>query len=334
MVAGIEGGHLNTRRKLVIALGAGALAAPFGSFAQQQGRVWRIGYLSPLSGPDAMVESFRDELRKLGYVEARNLVIEYRWAGGDNMRLQQFADELVRQKVDVIVTTTTLVAATAKHATTTIPIVMITSADPVGAGVAASLAHPGGNVTGFTTNSTEVVGKRIQLLREIVPKAKRIAVLIWKETITKQLFVEATQAAARKMNVALVIKEVSTPAELEGMCAAMRREGAQALIVQQNAFSLEHRERIAQVAARNRLPVMFESRGPGEGGLMAYGPDLIEMRRRAAQYVDLIFKGTKPADLPIQQPTTYKLSIDLKAAKATGVTIPQSLIWRADEVIE
>ena len=320
------------RRQLISLFGVGALS-PLGVLAQQ-GKVWRIGYLSPLSGPDGMVESFRDELRRLGYVEPRNLVIEYRWAGGDNDRLRQYADELVRQKVDAIVTTTTLVASTAKQATKTIPIVMITSADPVGAGVVASLAHPGGNVTGFTTNSTEVVGKKIQLLREIVPKARRIAVLVWKETITKQLFIEATREAARKMDVTLVIKEVGNPAELDGMFAAMRREGAQALIVQQNAFSLEHRERIAQVAVKNRLPVMFESRGPGEGGLMAYGPNLIEMRRRAAQYVDLIFKGAKPADLPIQQPTTYQLSIDLKAAKATGVTMPQSLIGRADEVIE
>jgi len=316
---------------LLLALGGTPSAA---QGQRQAEKVWRIGYLSPLSGPDALVESFRDQLNKLGYVEPRNLAIEYRWADGDTVRLQQSADELVRLNVDVIVTTTTMVAAAAKRATSNVPIVMITSADPVGAGIAASLAHPGGNVTGFTTNSTELTGKRIELLREVVPKAKRIAVLIWKNTVTKSLFIDATRAAARRINVDLILKEVSTPAELDGIFAEMHHEQVQALIVQQNAFSLEHRDKIAQLAARNRLPAIFESRGPGEGGLMAYGPSLIEMRRRAAEYVDLIFKGARPADLPIQQPTNYQLSIDLRAAKATGITVPKSVIARADEVIE
>ena len=189
---------MNKRRKLVIALGAGAFAAPFISFAQPQGKVWRVGYLAPTSGPDELVEAFREQLRTLGYVEGSNLAIDYRWGAGKEERLPELAAELVRLKVDVIVTRTTIVAAAAKRATSTIPIVMAGSADPVGGGVIASLSHPGGNVTGLTSNSTEIVSKRLQLLRELVPKATRIATLTWEKSLTHQLFLEEVRAAARR----------------------------------------------------------------------------------------------------------------------------------------
>ena len=177
---------MNTRRKLVIALGASALALPFCSFAQQQVKVWRIGFLALNSGPDELVEAFRAELKTLGFIEGSNLAIDYRWVAGKEERLPELAAELVQLKVDVIVTRTTIVAAAAKRATGTIPIVMASSADPVGAGLIASLAHPGGNVTGMTRNSTEIVGKRLQFLRELVPKSTRVATLVWEKSLTMQ----------------------------------------------------------------------------------------------------------------------------------------------------
>ena len=292
-----------------------------------------MGTLSLAAGPSGSVDPLREQLHKLGYVEGRNLLIESRWAAGNNERLQEHAAELVRLKVDVIVTQTTIVAVAAKRATSTIPIVMASSADPVGAGVVASLARPGGNVTGVTGNSAEVAGKRLQLLLEVVPKAKRVAALIWKDSLTKSLFLEQTRAAAQRIGITLVVQEVDATGALPGAFAAMQRERAQALIVQTSPFASNNGKMIVELAAQHRLPAMFEFRGAYAGGLMAYGANSAELRRRGAHYVDRIFKGAKPADLPIEQPTKYELSIDLKAAKAIGITIPQSVLARADEVI-
>jgi putative ABC transport system substrate-binding protein len=321
------------RRDTVLALLALA-ASPLAAEAQQAGNVWRIGYLSMASRPDERDEAFREQLRSLGYVEGRNLLIEFRWAANNVERLQEFAAELVRLKVDVITAVTSAVGVAAKRATSTIPIV-VSSADPVGAGLAASLARPGGNVTGVTGNSTELAGKRLQLLREVVPKATRVAVLIWKNSVTKPLFLGQTQAAAQQTGIALVVQEAGTPDDLAGAFGAMQSERAQALIVQQNAFTHEHRKHIADLARMHRLPAMFESRGPVDtGGFMSYGPNLLAQRRRAAHYVDLILKGAKPADLPIEQPTIYELVVNLNTAKALGLTFPQSVLARADEVIQ
>lgn len=326
---------MNKRRKLVIALGAGAFAAPFISFAQPQGKVWRVGYLAPTSGPDELVEAFREQLRTLGYVEGSNLAIEYRWGAGKTERLPELAAELVRLKVDVIVTRTTIVAAAAKRATSTIPIVMAGSADPVGGGVIASLSHPGGNVTGLTSNSTEIVSKRLQLLRELVPKATRIATLTWEKSLTHQLFLEEVGVAARRMGVTLIHQEVNTTAALAGAFDVMQRERAQALIVPTAPFMTNNRKQILELAGKFRLPTMFEAREfVNEGGLMFYGPSSTEMHRRAAAYVDKIFKGAKPGDLPVEQPTKYELIINGKTAKALGLKIPQSLLLSADKVIE
>ena len=322
---------MNRRDTVLALLALGAV--PRTSFAQPQGKVWRIGYLSLAPRPDKLVEVFREELRDLGYAEGRNLLIEYRWAAGNVERLNEFATELVRLNVDVIVTVATVVGLAAKRATSTIPIV-ISSVDPVGAGLAASLARPGGNVTGVTGNSTELAEKRLQMLREVVPKAARVAVLVWKDSETKLLMIGQTREAAQRMGIALVIQEAAAADDLAGVFEVMQRERAQALIVQQNPFTDEHRKQIVDLAWKHRLPAMFDSRSPVDaGGLMSYGASNLAMRRRVAHYVDKILKGAKPADLPIEQPTVYELVVNLKTAKALGLTIPQSVLARADEVI-
>jgi putative ABC transport system substrate-binding protein len=314
----------------LVALGASPLAAK----AQQPGKVWRLGHLTLSSGPDEMVEAFRAQLRALGYIEGGNLSIEYRWAAGNLERLPEMAAELVRLNVDVIVTRTAIVALAAKGATSTIPIVMANAADPVGMGVIASLARPGGNVTGLTQNSMETAGKRLQLLRELVPKVTRVAALIWEPGHDKVFFLEEIRVAARKLGVTLVLHEVGTPEALTSAFGAMRRERAQALIVQTTPFAGNNRKLIVELAAQHRLPTISESRAfVDEGGLISYGPSLVEMWRRAATYVDKILKGARPADLPVEQPNTYELVVSLKAAKALGLTIPQSVLARADEVI-
>jgi putative tryptophan/tyrosine transport system substrate-binding protein len=327
--------YINNRRILVVALGASGLAVALGSFAQPKGKVWRVGFLGFTGGPDESIEAFREQLRTLGYVEGSNLAIEYRWAAGKEERVPELAAELVRLQMDVIVTRATFVALAVKRATSTIPIVMASASDPVGAGVIASLAHPGGNVTGVTLNSTEIVGKRLQLLGELVPKATRVAALVWENSPVKQSFVEEIRTTARQMGITLIPQEVSTTEALVGAFDAMQREHAQALIVQASPFATNNRKRIAELAAQQRLPTMFELRAfMDEGGFVSYGPDGIELHRRAAYYVDRILKGTKPADLPVEQPTKYELIINVRTAKALGINVPDSILVRADNVIE
>ncbi len=315
----------------LIALGFSASV----SKAQQANKVWRIGYLSAASGPDELLDgAFLQALRSLGYIEGRNVLIEYRWAGGNNERMQEFAAELVRIKVDVIVASPTTAALAAKHATSTIPIV-ISTADPVGSGLVASLARPGGNVTGVAANSTEIAAKRLQLLREAVPKAARIALLV-SNSVAGKLMVTEMQAAAKQVGFTLVVQV--QPATTDGLAAAfaaMQSARAQALIVQQNAFTTEHRKQIADLARKMRLPSMFESRGPVDaGGFMSYGTNQSGSRRRVAHYVDLVLKGAKPAHLPVELPTMFELVINLKTAKALGVNIPRALQLQADEVLQ
>jgi putative ABC transport system substrate-binding protein len=315
----------------LLALGA----APITVTAQQPGKVWRIGYLSLNSGPDESSEALFEQLRALGYVEKRNLAIEFRWAAGREERVQELAEELVRLKMDAIVTRSTIVAAAAKRATSTIPIVMAISADPVGGGVIMSLAHPGGNVTGLTQNSNEIAGKRLQLLRELLPKATRIAILVWEKSSLKTQFLEQIRAAARQMGITLVIQEVGTPEAIAGAFAAMQRERAQGVIVQTTPFAFSNRKRIVELAAQHRLPTMFEGRNSvDDGGLVSYGTSVTDMHRRAAIYVDKILKGAQPADLPVEQPTKFEMFINLKTAKALGINIPQAVLMRADEVIQ
>lgn len=326
---------MGDRRKLVILLGAGALAAPFGVFAQQSGKVWRIGVLSSSSGPTEFDEAFRNELRILGYIEGRNLSIEYRGSAGDDARLPELAAELVQLKVDVILTNSGLPPAAAKRATSTIPIVTAATADPVGQGLVASLARPGGNLTGLSMLSTDLTEKRIQMLREFVPKATRIAVLAMKGTSSTPLLLANMRTVAQKMGLTLIVQEVNEPEALPGAFAAMQSAGAQVLIVQQAPFTGANRKLILELAAKYRLPGMFDVRRfVDSGGLISYGPSLPDLFRRAAHYVDKIFKGAKPADLPVEQPTKFELFINRKTAKALGLTIPQSLLMSADEVIE
>lgn len=322
---------MTTRREILVALGA---LASLPALAQQPGKVWRIGFLSFASGPNETTEAFRAGLRSLGYVEGRNVLIEYRWADGNNERVQEMAAELVRLKVDVIVAGASSPVAAAKRATGTIPIVMPAPNDPLGSGLVASLARPGGNVTGMSMQSSDLAGKHLQLVHELVPKATRVAVLT-QTGRTGELFIGQVQAAAKTMAITVVTHVLGQAGELAGAFAAMQRERVQALIVPRNTFSFENRERIAALAAQYRLPAVYGSRDLMEAsGLMSYGPSLPAMFRHAASYVDRIFKGAKPADLPVEQPTKFEMVINLKTAKALGITIPQALRLRADRVIE
>jgi len=323
------------RRAFLGLAAAGVVAPPRAARAQHAGKVHRIGFLSLQSGLNSTTEAFAQGMRELGYVEGRNLIVEYRWAARKEERLPELAAELVRLKVEVIVTAAAPAIEAAKRATSTIPIVMATAADPVGSGLVASLARPGGNVTGLSALSTDLAGKRLQLARELVPTATRVAVLAHHGTSATRLFLEEMRTAAQQMEVQLVVQEVQAADDLPGAFAAMQRERAQALVVQITPFSADNARRIVELAAQHRLPAMYDVRSfVDAGGLVSYGPSLPEMFRRAAFYVDRILKGAKPADLPIEQPTKFEMVINLKTAKALGLTIPQSLLARADQVIQ
>jgi putative ABC transport system substrate-binding protein len=323
------------RRAFLATAAAGMVVIPAAARAQHAGKVRRIGFLSLQSGLNSTTEAFAQGMRELGYVEGRNLTVEYRWAARKEERLPELAAELVRLKVEVIVTAAAPAIEAAKRATSTIPIVMATSADPVGSGLVASLARPGGNVTGLSALSTDLAGKRLQLARELVPKATRVAVLAHRGASATRLFLEEMRTAAQQLEAQLVVQEVQAADDLPGAFAAMQRERAQALVVQISPFSADNSRRILELAAQYRLPAMYDVRSfVDAGGLISYGPSLPEMFRRAAFYVDRILKGAKPADLPIEQPTKFEMVINLKTAKALGLSIPQSLLVRADQVIE
>jgi putative ABC transport system substrate-binding protein len=277
-----------------------------------------------------------------GYVVGRNLAIEYRWANGDMARLQALADELVRLDVDAIVTATTPAIRAAMRATTAIPIVYTATADPVGTGLATSLGRPGGNATGLTLQSTDLAQKRLQLIREIVPAATRVAVLTLRDPdaqvgaarLAGNLMLAETREAAEAMGIRVIARAVTSADELPDAFAQFQREGAQALIVQVNPLTLEHRTRVVELAARFRLPAIYEIRGfADDGGLVSYGPDLNAMYRRAASYVDRVFKGARAGDLAIEQPSKLELVFNLKTAKGLGLSIPPPALLRADDVI-
>jgi len=315
-------------------------ALSFPGEAQQPKTIPRIGVLLPWS-PDSGVslsflKAFRQGLHELGYVEAQNLAIEYRYAEGLLERNPNLVAELVRLKVDIIVTTAGPQSLAAKQATTTIPIVFTQVSDPVVEGIIASLARPGGNVTGLSQAGPELAGKRLELLREAFPKISRVAILL--RTAGSQASVarfKETEVAAKGMGVRLQSLEVGSSDDLEGAFRAAKTERAGALIVIQTAFINTHRARIVELAAKSRLPTMFDEKTHVEsGGLMSYGPSFFDLHRRAATYVDKILKGTKPADLPVEQPTKFELIINLKAAKQIGLTIPPNVLARADRVIK
>ncbi len=327
-----------SRRSFLTTLGLGLLAAPFAAGAQQAGKVHRIGYLSGSSSTAQrdLIEAFRQGLRELGWVEGQNIVIDYRFAEGRFDRLPDLAAELVRLKVDLIVAGPTPPAVAAKNATAMIPIVMINVGDPVGTGLIASLARPGGNVTGLTFSvGMEVVGKPLELLKETVPKVRRVAILSNPANPAHALAIREVKVAARSLGVELQLLEARGPEEFDGAFAAMAKERVGALLVLADSVVFLHRTRLAELAAKSRLPAAYGFRENVEaGGLMSYGIDMRDNARRAATYVDKILKGAKPADLAVEQPTKFELVINLKTAKALGLTIPQSLLLRADEVIE
>ncbi len=328
---------MNTRRKLLVALGASALVAPFTSFAQQQGKVWRIGFLSTRAGIESQEEALRQGLRELGYVEGQNLVIEWRFTKGKADLLAEFAAELVRLKLDCIITTGTSATRAAKQATITIPIVMANAEDdPVRHGLVASLARPGGNVTGFISISSELAGKRLELLKETLPKASRVALLWSAGSLSATGHVKETAVAARVLGVQLQSLEVvRDPEALENAFRAAGKGRSQALIVVMTGFMNSHRARIVNLAVKTRLPVMYTNLPIVlAGGLMSYAADSPDQYRRSAAYVDKILKGAKPTDLPVQQPTKFEFIINLKAAKQIGLTIPRNVLARADRVIE
>jgi putative ABC transport system substrate-binding protein len=303
--------------------------------AQQAKKIPRIGYLSATSpsAEPARTDAFRQGLRELGYIEGQNIVIEWRSAEGKLERLPDLAAELVRLKVDVIFVRSTAAVQTAKNATTTVPVVSV-SGDPVGLGLVASLARPGGNVTGLANLTPELAGKRLELLKEVIPRVSRVAVLWYPDTPSAALRVRETEAAASSLGIKLQLVEVREVNDFELAFSAMKKDRAGALVPLRGTLIVNQLKRIAELAAENRLPAMYDDREFTEaGGLMSYGTMLADLDRRAANYVDKILKGAKPADLPVEQPTKFELVINLKTAKQIGLTIPPNVLARADRVI-
>ena len=307
---------------------------PQSAYAQQPASPRRIGVLFGALSPESKeAQAFRQGLLDAGYSEGRDVVIEWRTASGDYARLPELAADLVRSKVEVIVVQSTPAAQAAKRATSTIPIVMATVADPVGSGLVASLAHPGGNVTGLSTMVVELSAKRLQLLKEALPRVARVAVL-WNPA-TPYHAVEDLKAAAPSLSIELNFVAARTPVEFGPAFSAVSRAHAQALYVIDDAFFVNRRAMLVKLASKARLPAIYGFRlYVDEGGLMSYGSNYADHLRRSAGYVDKILKGTKPGDLPIEQPTKFELVVNLKTAKMLGITIPQSILLRADEVIK
>jgi ABC-type uncharacterized transport system substrate-binding protein len=330
------------RKIFCIALCALLLALTFTAEAQQPKKMARIGYLSWLSGTSSPSLAFKQGLRELGWVEGKQIEIEYRNAGDDLDKLSEFATELVRLKVDVIVAAgSNMSTIAAKRATTTIPIVMVGVVDPVTNGLVASLARPGGNVTGVTFEVTrEQAGKNLELLKEAVPKVSRVAILRGPGVLTQFAYGKEAERAAKILGVTIQFAEVQAfnDKDLEDALGAVLNKRANALLVAPHPFfhgDRRHRQQIINFAARNKLPAIYSHDSyVNDGGLMSYGPSGQAMWRRAAVYVDKILKGTKPADLPVEQPMKFELVINLKAAKQIGVTISPNLLARADKVIK
>ena len=329
------------RRTFIGGIACTLVIAPPTALAQPAGKVYRIGYLSIGSASTTYtrpLEAFRQGLRELGWEEGRNLLIEYRFAEGHADRLPALADELVRLKVDLIVASPTPSALAAKHATRTIPIVGMSLTEPVAVGLVPSLSRPGGNVTGITYGvDTEIFGKQLQLLKEVVPNVRRVAVLTNPASggPSHSLRMESVKSAARSLGLPLQILEVREPSDFDAAFAAMVKERAGALLLSGDAMFFIHRDRLADLALKSRLPSMStQSQWVEAGGLVSYAPSFPDLWRRAATYVDKILRGAKPADLPIEQPTKFELVVNLTTAKTLDLTIPQPILARADEVIQ
>jgi putative tryptophan/tyrosine transport system substrate-binding protein len=324
------------RRAFLASAGGALLASPLAALAQQPGKVPQIGLLSVASASASAndVEALRAGLRDLGYVEGRNIVIEFRWAEGKYDRLPDLAAELVRLKLDILVTPGTLATLAAKRATATIPIVMFNTGDAVATGLVASLAQPGGNITGSTILSPELMAKRLELLKEALPRTRRVAVLLNPNNPAQGLSLQAMETTARSLKMELQRLDVREAGEIESAFSAMAKQRVDAVAIPVDTVFNVNGRAIADLAAKLRLP----SAGPREfaeaGGLIAYGVNRLDGWRHAAYFVDKILKGAKPADLPVERPTKFELVINMKAAKALGLTIPPALLVRADQVIQ
>jgi putative tryptophan/tyrosine transport system substrate-binding protein len=320
---------------LLVTFALGLLVAPLTAEAQPQERVRRIGVLTGTTREqDRNVKAFLEGMRALGYVEGQNLVLEYRGSAGQHERFPAFAAELVRLQVDVLLVGPTPAALAAKDTTTTIPIVLAGVGDPVGSGLVASLARPGGNVTGLSVLQPEVVGKQLEFLKEVLPTVSRVAVLWNPAHPGHALLVRAADVAAQALGVQLHLVEARGPDAFDSAFAAMTSADAGALLVLGDPMFSQHRSRLAELAATSRLPTVHNDRAYVEAGsLLCYGASHPDMYRRAAVYVDKILKGAKPGDLPVEQPTTFELVINLKTAQALGLTIPPTLLFQATEVI-
>ena len=330
---------MKNRRKLIVALGAGVLAAPFALSAQQQGKVWRIGFLYLLSRQTAVdtgrYSIFLEGMRERGYVEGKNLVIKWRYADGKPERLAGLATELANLKVDIIVTEGTAATSAAQKVTVAIPIVMANTSDPVGSGFVKSLAHPGGNITGPSSLTSDLTPKHLEMMQSMVPKLSRVALMVDPDNASHTARLKSVQAVAQPAGIKIVPVEARTPPEIEMAFSMMAHEKAGALIVASSSFFIQQRGQIGGLAANYRLPSISARREYVEAGfLMSYGQNPAENFRRAAAYVDKIFRGAKPGDLPIEQPTKFELFINGKTARALGLTIPQSLLISTDKVIE
>ena len=332
-MAGTDPGN---RRRLLIALGAGALAAPLAAFAQQKGKIRRIGFLGAISasGYASQMEGFRSGLRDFGYVEGKNLVVEYRWAEGKYERLPELAAELIRSKVEVIVTHGTPGTRAAKQATTTIPIVMATVADPVATGIVASFARPGGNITGSTFSSPELNAKRLDLLKEVMPQITQAAIILNPNNPMIATHIKETGIVAKALKVGLQRFEVRGPDEFEATISSVAKARINAVVVSEDPVIIANVARIAVLATKQRLAAAGNREFAEAGGLIGYGVNFPAIFRRAAYFVDRILKGARPGDIPVEQATRFELIVNQKTARTLGIKIPQSILVRADRVIE
>jgi len=330
---------VSRRRQILIALGSGAFLTPYASFAQQTNKLRRIGFLVAAARPPSIdahyMGTFIRGLRDLGYVEGKNFVIEWRFADGNYQRLPVLAGELVSMNVDVLMTGGTAANSALQKATTTIPIVNATMSDPVGNGFAKSLTHPGGNITGLALATTDMSPKHVELLRLIVPKLTSLGLLVNLGNSAHPAVAKSITTNAQRLGIKVRILDARNADGLTRNFSIMKQERTEAVIAVVDAFFISQRREIAELALKNNLPSMFSAQEHVEaGGLMSYGQNLADHYRRAAAYVDKIFKGAKPGNLPIEQPAVFSLTINSKTAKALGLAIPQELLLRADKVIE
>ena len=326
-----------TRRRIIVALGAGALTTPLGARAQPAGKIFQIGYVgnSTPSGETSLVDAFRQGLRERGYTEGKNIVVHYRWAEGKPDVFPALVAELLALNVDVLVVSGTPATLAAKKATSTGPIVIAAVGDAVGSGIVSNLAKPGGNITGLTSFATELEEKRIQILHELAPNGRSIALLTNSSNPLTPRILKSTLAAARSLRIATQVHDVRSADEVEPAFAAIAKAKPHALAVLPDRAILSYRKRIVRFAKQQRLPAIYPfSEFVEDGGLIYYGPNFADMFRRAATHVDKILKGARAGDLPVEQPTTFELVINMKTAKALGIKIPNSILVQATKVIE